>query len=319
MSTRSALVGLILACGAFGVAHAEPPAPNDDPRGEVRTLASFPEWYIVYSAEEYARFVAAGGMPSEFPYFGAIRQYWETLDIMRANLGDETIDEESQTVLNVIGASFTVEYGIIGAYELTIGRLSELASFGRKSPADLVIDANAARYAEFLYQTPWYRFPYFAMLRDLWQSQGASLFTSIRSFERMSVFSIGYGVKGIYGSILTYLSRSAFGYVGMETEIALENATTSAPRYRAFRDPALSLLRSGTEFRTIQGNERILVSAIAPRGTACTGAPAPIFEMPILTDEGGARYGYLVPVPDLRELVVALDACNASIEHLYDY
>ncbi|MBI2048516.1 MAG: hypothetical protein HYT30_01145 [Parcubacteria group bacterium] len=99
---------------------------RDDPRFEERTFATFPEWYIVYSAQEYADFVARGGLPSRFPYIGAIRQFWDSIRYMKANIASHPIDSESETVLNVIGWSFTVEYGLIGIYENTVGRLTEI-------------------------------------------------------------------------------------------------------------------------------------------------------------------------------------------------
>lgn len=322
MTLRLALLTLALLFGS-SCAYAQDENLDGDPRGEERTLATFPEWYIVYSAEEYARFVAEGGMPSEFPYFDAIRQYWETLEILKANLGDATIDEESQTVLTVIGTSFTLEYGAIGIYEKTIGRLSEFSSLGKKTPIDRFTDAVAADYAQFLYQTPWYAFPYADVLGRLWREAGPHAFASARGFERMSAFSLGYGLKGLYGAIITYLTKSTFGYVGMETEVSFASGSTTEtitlPRYRAFKEPFLTLLRSGAAIDSIQGNDRILVSAIAPRSNSCEGAPAPTFEMPILTRERESRFGYLIPVGETGTVVAALDACDISIEHVYDY
>jgi hypothetical protein len=47
---------------------------------ELRRVAAdvtLPEWYIVYSADEYAAFVKSRA-PSRFPYFSAVGQYWRT-------------------------------------------------------------------------------------------------------------------------------------------------------------------------------------------------------------------------------------------------
>ena len=44
-------------------------------RNESSTYLTLPEWYIVYSADEYASFVQSRA-PSRFPYFAAVGQYW---------------------------------------------------------------------------------------------------------------------------------------------------------------------------------------------------------------------------------------------------
>src|SRR5687768_18048188 len=44
-------------------------------RAESFTYLTLPEWFIVYSADEYASFVATRP-PSAFPYVGSARQYW---------------------------------------------------------------------------------------------------------------------------------------------------------------------------------------------------------------------------------------------------
>ena len=51
------------------------PAPAGVPgyaRAEAFTYLTLPEWYIVYSADEYARVRRDGAPPSAFPYLGAV-------------------------------------------------------------------------------------------------------------------------------------------------------------------------------------------------------------------------------------------------------
>ena len=48
---------------------------KDYSRPEDDTYLSYPEWYIVWSYQEKADFQQSH-LPSGFPYFGAVRQYW---------------------------------------------------------------------------------------------------------------------------------------------------------------------------------------------------------------------------------------------------
>src|SRR6201996_3530443 len=45
--------------------------PEDD------TFLTYPEWYIVWSYQEKADF-QQNHLPSGFPFFGAVRQYWSS-------------------------------------------------------------------------------------------------------------------------------------------------------------------------------------------------------------------------------------------------
>src|SRR4051812_26592683 len=52
-------------------------------RDEQITFLRFPEWYIVYSAREYASFISASGTPSSFPYNEATAQYWCSYELIK--------------------------------------------------------------------------------------------------------------------------------------------------------------------------------------------------------------------------------------------
>lgn len=97
-------------------------------RPEDQTYLTLPEWYIVYSADEYAAFVTENP-PSQFPYFGAIGQYWRSYyDVCAITREQYPFNSGYHLTLAVIGASFTVENILKGLYENTVGRLTEWLS-----------------------------------------------------------------------------------------------------------------------------------------------------------------------------------------------
>ena len=74
-------------------------------RAEAFTYLTLPEWFIVYSTDEYAGFIATR-RPSDFPYLGSVRQYWGFYSTACAETKRKHPFETGYHVmLGVIGAS----------------------------------------------------------------------------------------------------------------------------------------------------------------------------------------------------------------------
>lgn len=310
-----------------------------DPRNESRTFYSFPEWYIVYSAQEYGRFVTSGHRPSQFPYFASIGQMWDAWDSAAA-LATDAPDSTTNTVLWTISLSYTIESGVIGVYEATLGRVSEWLHFGHKTVEDEYLDAQAVAYGEFLNQVPWYEFPYLASLKGLWQTWGWSSL-SPRGIERRIIYTIGYSIKAAYAAAIRTASAATYegGASQTTTATVLANAnqltelglpyeqTTDTesyrvtfPRYRAFTTPAVSFATAGGQFITIEGHNVIALSVIADTTTDCEGLQhAAGYAQTMLTEPALARYVVRTPTAELANTITAIQDCNYTVEHIYDY
>src|ERR1700680_4192392 len=57
--------------------------PDDYQRDQASTYYTFPEWYIVYAAEDFATFVATKN-ESAFHYVPAIAGFWQSFCTIRA-------------------------------------------------------------------------------------------------------------------------------------------------------------------------------------------------------------------------------------------
>lgn len=315
-------------------------ATTTDPRGVERTYASFPEWYIVYSAQEYANFVSSGKRPSQFPYFKETQQYWNSVKYIEQTLGDRKIDPNTKTVLNFIGASFTFESMVIGVYEKTIGRLTEASNFFRKSEADNYTNEISKEYADFLLHTPWYDFPYFSKLPGLWSGLARDI--SLRGIERRIIFTLGYTLKGVYGKVIATASHSSLGVAELETTFTTDNISeetlkkvenikilevyedghirASAPRYRAFRKVVEGIVFAGGIFLDIEGNQEIMLTMITSTDNECLHDLEDVaFSMPILTQPSISRFALKSSVQELHLVVQDLASCKLTIEHIYDY
>jgi len=81
------------------------------------TYLTIPEWYLVWSPQEYAEFVVDQS-PSEFPYLGHLKQFWRGYRDVAERARDYPRSADYHIMIVVIGASTTVEYGLKGLYEI---------------------------------------------------------------------------------------------------------------------------------------------------------------------------------------------------------
>lgn len=354
-----ALIGVGVECRVIGgrvtqpdstTSPADVPAPikqlRQDPvnyiRGEDRTYLTLPEWYIVYSADEYAAFTTQG-RPSHFPFFGAIRQFWSSYyDVCAVTREQYPLNTGSHLTLVVIGASFTVENMLHGIYENTVGRVTEWLSAGGQTEEDVYAHTVAQEYGTFLHTIPWYEFPYGARLRGLWS--GTSLWgpNITRKWERKLALSTEYGAKAAYAWVIKKATRSVYApdelkiqmwatgvtpeVVEREPEVRLlqdlasRGAIVETARYEAFTQIVPRLVAQGVQFVEIAGNDEIMVTLIAPRDWRYDLADGTLLlEMPVLTQPNTKRVAVNVPVTALHRVLSDLGEREIQFEHVYDY
>jgi hypothetical protein len=309
-------------------------------REEASTFLTLPEWYIVYNTEEYARFIGRQS-PAAFPYLGSTRQFWRYYGgACGATKGAYPFSTGNHVMLAVIGSSFTVEYVVKGFYENTLGRLSEWIS-GRDTPEDAFARKTAVEYGAFMHTVPWYEFPFFARLSQLWREtpwRGPHL---ARKWERRIALTAEYGVKGVYGWLIGLSSGAAYGPEDLRIHVRLDNAADAVfadgvvrkvkplgarafivtmPRYEAFTARTKILVGQGVRFLDVAGNDEILVTLLAPASFKASDiGGVVVLDDPFLTDPGTRRIAVTVEVRSLHEIVPRLEKMGATIEHVYDY
>jgi hypothetical protein len=309
-------------------------------RAESFTFLTLPEWSIVYSADEYARFIERG-RPSRFPHFAAIGQYWRGYsDVCAVTRREYPFESGYQVMLGVIGVSFSLEHAVKGVWEKTIGRFTE-HFWTRDTPEDAFAAKTAREYGTFMHTTPWYEFPFGARLGALWRQTPAWGPHPVRKWERRAVLSAEYGLKAVYGAVIGLATGAAYAPEDLQIQAWVDRLPPKAaqvpgvavadtladgsvvitlPRYEAFTRTALALHAFGVRWRNIAGNDEILITAIAPAGSNPTIAPARVVsDQRILTNAGARRVAMRVPVASLHAVLAALQTAGATIEHLYDY
>jgi FAD/FMN-containing dehydrogenase len=321
-------------------------ARPDWKRSEDQTFMTLAEWYIVYSADEYADFLKRG-LPSRFPYWASIRQFWARAARMRAAArGSYPPNFGYDLMIATIGPSFTVQYFAKAAWEDTLGRLTERASLGgdpaRAGAEDAAMAGVARDYAAFIHDRPFYEFPFGSRLRAYWAAPDAGPWT-LRRVERNAEAAVELGAQAVWGWVIQKATATAYdpesytilawarvprgvdparAYKGVEVVASLGAGARllRVPRYEDFKRATRALAARGVDFVEIAGNRRILITVLAP--AAWDGAPYwgdVVDEWPLLTDASRKRVAVVVPVADLGAALRGLPGEGAEIDHVYDY
>lgn len=320
-------------------------------RDEGQTFLTHPEWYIVYSSEEYASYLEQH-LPTEFPYLASIGQYWvnyrEANTLTRhaypANTG-------YQVMLWVIGVSYSAELALKSVYENTIGRFSGWTAGHALSEEDHYAAGVATDYGRFIHIRPWYEYRFWPKLTGVWTEASWWGPHAIRKWERKLFLTGEYGVKAFYAAAITTATHAAYepqddrmqmvvtGWPGEHGSAAtpgpapadisviepLDSVHTlvATQRYDTFRDAMRRLAREAPQvgIREIAGNDDIFLTGIAPAGwDASRMAGIAVYAMPLPTDPARERVAVRVKVRELLPLLRQLDAQGGLVvDHIYDY
>lgn len=305
-------------------------------RPEPDTYLGYPEWYIVWSYQEKADWQEKH-LPSGFPHFAEVRQFWGgSCCIARLTQGSYAFS------VAVIGTSFSVEYILKGAYEETIGMLTEWLSGNDPTEEDRFAYEVARKYADFVHVRPFYEFPFLQQVKGLWSQTHLWGPHPIRKWERKAFLTLDYGIEGSYSWVIEKASHATYGHEPATTYAWIENADETLfqelpqvrkikqvaagayivemPRYQEFTAVASALAGRDVHFVEVAGNTQILLSALAPsswRFDLSSGRL--LFSEPILTRPEQRRVLIYCEVGSLHTVLNELGARGLILEHVYDY
>ena len=300
--------------------------PPADRRPEARTLLTYPEWHIVHAYADFAEVIRTGD-PDDFGYLRSVGGFWSSLcSLSQAAGAHGGVDWPTKQMVYTIGVSFTAELALKAAYEETVGRLATLVRGDGRSPLDDLSASQAADYATFLQQVPWYRWDF---RRDAGALQAART-DSFRDRERALALGledrakaayagvIGAAVAGMEPDALTMRSivtgRTPEALAGIKGVTVIgqrpEGIEIETPRYRAFTDLAKVMAAQAVSFVEIAGNDDILLTVISD--TAFLQGALHSFAR-----QGNPGYRHLVLIK-VGKLAQTLNS-GAEIEHIHDY
>jgi hypothetical protein len=305
------------------------------------TFFTFPEWYIVYSFEDFGRFLDKSS-ESHFNYLGHILGFWRSFCTINRALPPATESRaEVKTMIYVIGVSYSVEYAIKGLYENTIGRVFEWIRGEKRTPQDEYARAVLQDYAAFLYTIPWYKYPFREKLNGFMAITTPTPSTA-RTIERGFALGSEYFIKIGYAAliqkaldasnddeprdIMFVVATPPPDVLSAEPRIKPVRALSpqwllvQTPRYKDFTEIVLGLLDRGIPLAEIAGNREIMITVIAPKAAHLDVKDAmELFSLDLDAKPGFRRAGLKVRIEGLVDIVRELKARGAGIEHFYDY
>lgn len=342
------------ACRLWESAKETEPSPGDETmravtnqypdyqRAEDQTYLTLPEWYIVYSADEYGAFLRSNSS-SDFPYFGAVQQYWQSyVDVCNQVRGRYPRNNSYQFVLGFIGVSFTAENMLKGTYEATLGRAASWLGPDELTEEEVYAANVAQEYGAFLHNTPWYFFPFGEKLQGLWNETSYWGPGPVRKWERKLALSVEYGIKALYGGLTRSGSAATYGgpdeskiyavVKGASAEMQSadfeiiqavdeERDLVYLTRFEVFSTLAPGWMREGLAFVEIAGNDELLITTLgAVDANHQFEHGEYLFDLPILTEPGRTRSAFKVRVQELHLFLDELSTRNdITFEHIYDY
>ena len=329
---------------AAPVVKAEPLTPSEDRRTPDQTFLTFPEWFLVHSPAEYARYLSRSEPISAFPLFAHIAQFWQGYAAVNGEVARFPFNGGYHLMVMVIGTSTTVEYALKGTYEHTIGRLAEATVSGDAPVPEERLGVDYAQaYVDFIRLEPWYKFDFLAPLKRLWTGLPLTGPNLIRRWERRFALTTELLVKEGYARLIKLGSKSVYDAPKPTTAIVLDGSpvpdaaawpdylpkatggseiVATVPRYEPFTAYSRWLAAQGVDFREIAGNDgEILLSLLVPTGWMASAPARTLFEQPILTRPGQKRVVLTVRVPQLAALLRSFGEKRSGVivEHIYDF
>ncbi len=320
------------------------PLPAIDEKGYRRkldnTYFTFPEWYIVYSFEDFGRFLDKSS-ESHFNYLGHIFGFWRSFCTINRAVPATEPRTEVKTMIYVIGVSYSVEYAIKGIYENTIGRAFEWIRGDKRTPQDDYARAVLQDYAAFLYTIPWYKYPFREKL-DGFMAISTPTPSTARTIERGFALGSEYLIKIGYAwliqkaldassddeprDIMFVVATLPPEVLAAEPRIKPIRALSpqwqlvQTPRYKDFTEIVRALLDRGIPLAEIAGNREIMITVIAPDAAKLDVRDATeLFSLELDAKPGFRRAGLKARIDRLVDINRELKARGAAIEHFYDY
>ncbi|SEM90944.1 hypothetical protein SAMN04488003_10689 [Loktanella fryxellensis] len=304
--------------------------PPEHHRPEGRTLLTYPEWHIVHAYADYAAVIRTDD-PHDYGYVAGIAGFWGSLcDLSRASGPHGGFPGAFKSTVYTIGVSFTVELLAKAAYEETLGRIAVAIRGADRAPLDDLSATQAAAYAAFLRQVPWYRWDFATDAAAL----DAAATDTFRDTERRAALGAEYGIKAAYAQVIGAavavmppdalrlrmivrgLDATTLSGLPEVTVIRTrpEGVEIDTPRYAALTMLLQQMAAEGGDFVEIAGNDDILM-------TVTTDAEEAEGALSSMTRQGSRdrRHLILLPVTALAQRLRDMDGTNVTLEHIHDY
>lgn len=294
--------------------------PEKDRRPADQTFLTFPEWYLVFSPDEQARYFSHHTATS-FPFMAHVNQIWKSYRIVKGEIvGHFPPNKGYHFMIWVIGSSATAEYTVKSWYEHAVGALTD--THETITAEDKFNAAFTSDYVRFINDRPWYEYDFTKALKQLWTTTPFSGDHLARKLDRRYILTTELLFKAIYGKLIKIGTGQIYETALPTTAVVTaSDSLVYLPRYDKFAGAALQLYQQTGPFKEIAGNRSaILVSVLKPDSTILQYTKAiPVFEQPLAAEPGRKRVVLATQVEDLGNLLTELKSQQLTPEHVFDY
>lgn len=315
----------------------ETKTPTEHLRTPDQTFLTFPEWFLVFSPDELARYTKSH-QTTDFPFYGHILQFWQGYGAVAQIINSRyPFNFGYHVMIMVIGTSTTAEYILRDIYENTVGRLT--AAMGNYTEEDRLFAEYAKHYVDFIRVDPWYKYDFVNELKRLWTETSMLGPNPIRKLERKYYLTTEFLSKALYGWLIKIATHAAYDQPIMQTAVIVNQLPSDfdtnkilekysdgsslvlLPRYAAFLDAVLKLSEQGATFKEIAGNHgAILLSILAPTSERTNFAGYEVvLTQSVLTEYPLKRFVIAVPISELAKTLKSFNKGSYTLEHLFDY
>lgn len=335
-STITAKEGLVVD-KAWLATNANPLTPKMDVRAPDQTFLTFPEWYLVFSPEEQAKYFEST-TATTFPYMIHTKQIWDGYKIVNDQIKDNfPVNTGYHFMIWVIGTSTSLEYIIKACYETIIGRITDTRQV--ITDEDRFAAKYTQEYVTFIKDRPWYEFEFQKRLQSFWTTTALFGDNFLRKIERRYFITTELIAKLIYGKLIGLGTSVVYEEALMTTAVIVNSATKEnlhyttvkhfpdssmlmyLPRYDKFNAAISELAKNGCSFKEIAGNNSaILLTVIVPDNYSISLNNVQIlFRQTFPSNPRSQRIALVIPVPQLNALLKQLDSSKITVEHVFDY
>lgn len=297
-----------------------PVTPAADIRPADQTFLTFPEWFLVFSPDEQARYFKRS-TATTFPYMTHTSQIWKSYSIVNKQIkGNFPTNWGYHFMIWVIGVSTTVEYSMKACYETVVGRITDT-----KLPLTEEDQFNARftqDYVTFINDRPWYEFDFKSRLKGLWKNTSMTGPHIFRKWERKYILTSELLVKFLYGKLIGIGTKQVYGAALPTTAVVLnDDSLHYLPRYNRFAAAALELAQKGHSFKEIAGNNSAILLTVwvqADHAENFDNAQT-VFTQTISSYPFMKRVALATPVPLLNKVLLDLEKEDIKVEHVFDF
>jgi len=291
-------------------------------------------WWPVFAARDYAA-LTERELPQNFPYWSYVSRFWQDYALMiRLARGTPFIQRDHLPLMQS-GIGMTVDHIAQWTYENTAGRISAAISGARPVEQDAYLAQSAAAHATFLSRSRWFDYDYGADRAGLWATQDATDIAMLRSWERKLAFGLADTAQQVIAALFRtepmpqpelniWAQGPVAEAIAPERDISVMQDLAPHGAHLVTRLTGADLDRlvirlalRGVRFVEIAGIRTTFLTVTSGREVAAPEGAQAVFTYPLPADPARQRVGMAVNVALLHEVLPALAAQGAEIEHIY--